>query len=298
MARVLLILIISFTSYPLYANSCCGQSPASFTVLALDQKLSVNAAYTYTDSQGRVFNNDDFYIWSSRKRQVQSLQMNIASTVADKQQIFITSSFLNGQYKDGVESASAQHWSDTQVGYNYEVLSEYSYSLWRPIIYASLLANIPTGKSIYDDSSLSEGTDVTGHNQWGAGLGLTVRKVYFPLTITLQARSLRIFAKTFDGLRVSDFFDNSAAVLLNYATRFDNVSINLGLTTNQLSARTLSTGTTSGTMQNTTVLAGLQKPIGENWAVGLNYSDQTLLGPAKNTLLNRSLTFNLNYNYF
>lgn len=298
MGRIFLILTISFLSWKVQANSCCGQSPASFTVLALDQSLSVNAAYSFTNSEGRVFNTDDFYVWNGKKRQIQTLQLNLAGMLADRQQWFVTGAVLSGHYKDSIESTDAQHATDTQIGYTYEVLPEYSYSVWRPIVYFSVLANVPTGKSIYDDSSLSEGTDVTGHNQWGAGAGITVRKVYFPLTITLQARSFRIFARSFDNVRVSDFYDNSAAALLNYATRFKNVSINLGLTTNQLTSRTLDTGGSSGIMQSTTVIAGLQKPFGENWAAGLNYSDQTFLGPAKNTLLNRTLTFNLNYNYY
>jgi hypothetical protein len=298
MVRILLILILVVSTKTASASSCCGQSPASFVVLSLDQKISVNTSYSMIESQGRIFNSNEFYLWENKKRQVQAFQLNVAGTINSNQQYFITSSFLAGTYSDSISSGRSQHLSDTQVGYTLEVLPEYSFSFWRPVVYFSLIANLPTGKSIYDDSSLSEGTDVTGHNQWGAGAGLTARKVYFPLTLTFQARSLRIFAKEFDQLQVSNFYDSSLALISNYATRFKDVSINLGLTANHLSKRKINPGSESGVMQSMTVLLGLQKPIDETWNVGLNYADQTLVGPAKNSILNRTITLNLNYNYF
>jgi hypothetical protein len=250
------------------------------------------------ESEGRIYNSNEFHVWKNKNRQIQSLQLNLAGTVTSSQQYFITTSFLDGRYSDSIGSGSSQHLSDTQMGYTFEVIPEYSFSYLRPVVYLSLLANLPTGKSIYDDSSLSEGTDVTGHNQWGLGMGLTARKVYFPLTLTLQARSLRMFAKTFNQLNVSDFYDSSIALLFNYATRFKDVSLNLGLTAYHLSKRSIGTGAESGVMQNLTVILGLQKPLNESWNVGLNYSDQTLVGPAKNSILNRTITLNVNYNYF
>lgn len=299
MERILLIFFMMLSLPSLgSANSCCGQSPASFTVLSLDQIVSVNTAYSYIESQGRMLNSDEFYLWDSKKRRVHSLQLNIAGTIADRQQYFISTALLNGSYQDSRENGSAQHLNDTQLGYTYEILPEYSFSYWRPVVYLSLMANLPTGNSIYDESKLSEGADVTGHNQWGLGVGLTLRKVYFPLTLTFQTRTLRLFEKDFGNLQVSDFYDSSLALLANYATSFSNIALNLGVTTNHLSARTISPGGTSQSLLNSTIILGLQKVFDDNWSAGLNYSDQTLVGPAKNSILNRTVTLNMNYNYF
>lgn len=299
MGRFFLILLLNLLDMPIaYGNSCCGQSPSSFPVLALNQKVSVNTAISMIESQGRIFNSDQFYVWNDKTRQVQALQLNIAGTVSDHQQYYINTSLMQAQYKDALENETANHLSDTQLGYTFEVLPEYHFSYWRPVVYVSLLANLPTGKSIYDDSRISEGTDVTGHNQWGAGLGLTLRKVYFPLTLTFQTRSLRLFAKNFNGLSVSDFYDTSLALISNYNTPYQQISVNLGLTTQYLSAREIGPGYTSDRVQNATVLIGLQKTFSDAWTAGINYSDQTWVGPAKNSILNRTLTLNLNYNYF
>ncbi len=281
------------------ANSCCGQTPASFTVLSLEQSLSITSSYSYSTTQGRVYNSKEFYVWDDKKRNLESLQLSVASALSSRQQVFISSAFIQGRYADSFGTGKAQHLSDTQVGYSYEILPEYSFSYWRPVVFLTALANLPTGKSIYDQSLLTEGADVTGHNQWGIGLGLTLKKVYYPLTLTLQLKSLRLFPKSFANLKVSAFFENSVAFLVNYVTSYSSVSINTGITATQLTKRNISTTqVSSGVMQNTTVLIGLQKPLLSHWSLGLNYADQTLLGKARNTLLNKTYTLNLNYNYF
>lgn len=299
MGRFLLTILFLTSSKSVLASSCCGQSPSSFTVLALEQRLSVNTSYSFLNSAGRIFNSDEFYIWEEKERVVQSLQFNVASAFASRHQVFLNTSILQGRYQDEFETGSSQNMSDTQIGYTYELLPEYSFSYWKPLVYVSAIVNLPTGNSIYDESSLSEGTDVTGHNQWGAGLGLTLRKVYFPLTITFQAKTLRVFSKQFSDVEVSNFYDNSLALLFNYALNFQQMALNFGVTMNQLTAREISTSdVASGEMLNTTLLFGLQKVFSDSWSVGINYADQTLLGPAKNSILNQTYNFNINYNYF
>lgn len=301
MGRITLIgILVLITSQSAWANSCCGQSPSSFTVLSLEQKLSLTTSYSLIRSQGRAFNSDDFYVWSDdKKREIQALQFGLAGTWFHRHQFFFNSSVLKGIYKDPRESGSSQNLSDSQIGYTFEALPEYHFSYWIPTVYLSAIVNVPTGKSIYDHSTLSEGTDVTGINQWGTGFGLTLRKVYFPLTITLQAKSLKILSKQFEQVRVSDFYDHSVALILSYALSFSDLTLNCGLTANQLTSRKISTSTIpSGPVQNSTVSLGLQRVFSDAWNAGINYADQTLLGKPRNTILNKTYTLNLSYNYF
>lgn len=299
MARNSLILFfIFFIEGKAFANSCCGQTPASFPVLSQEQRFSLNASYSFSQSQGRMFNSDEFYIWQNRQRQIESYQVSVASTFGHSHQVYLSSALLNGSYQDATISQKSQHLSDTQLGYTYELFPEYAFSLWRPVVYVSALLNLPTGKSIYDPSNLNEGADVTGTRQWGAGAGLTLRKVYYPLTMTLQLRTVRLFGKQFANVAVSDYYDSSISALANYTTPFYEVVMNTGFLFNHLSKRTINPGGTSQESQVLALLLGLQKPINDEWVVGVQYSDQTLLGPAKNSLLNRSLTVSLNFNYF
>jgi hypothetical protein len=297
--RLLVLLFCFVQSVKLSANSCCGQSPASFTVLNLEQRLSLNLGFAYLRSMGRALHSDEFLIWDGKTREIRSLNLNLASTLASRHQVFLNSSLMQGYYAESNMTQTSNHLSDTLIGYNFELLPEYSYSRWRPLIYVSALINLPSGQSSFEPIRLGEGGDVTGHNQWGGGVGLTLRKVYFPLTMTFQARTLYLFAKSFPSVQVSGFYDSSLALLANYDTSIWNLTLNTGLTLTHLSQRRVEpAGETSDVGQNTTVLLGFQRPLTEQWVVGLNYSDQTLLGPARGGLvLNRGINLNFNYNY-
>ncbi len=302
MVRILIAALLFMTGVLGEASSCCGQSPASFTILSLEQRLSLSTSYSVIQTAGRMMplrGNDQFFLFEDRSREVQALNLNVASGFATRQQVFVTTSLMRGLYQDDVGRETSQSLSDTLVGYSYEALPEYRFSYWKPVVYLSVLANLPTGRSIYDTSSLTEGAGVTGHNQWGAGLGVTLKKVYFPLTLTLQMKTLQLFPETIERTKVSGFFDSSVAFLVNYASPFWNVALNGGITFNHLSPRTIESSRTSSLeMQNTSVLVGLQRPITESWGAGITYTDQTLVGEARNTLLNRTYTMNLNYTYF
>jgi hypothetical protein len=299
MAYLFLILTI-FTSQHVMASSCCGQSPASFTVLSLDQRFSLSSAVSYTKSIGRIYEeSDEFYIWSDKTREVHRTSINLAGSLGNRQQGFIKVNLLNGHYSDSFESGKSSKLSDTLVGYTFEALPEYTFSYWKPIIYLTAFLNIPTGHSIFDQNSLSEGTEVTGHSQWGVGAGITLKKVYFPYTLTLQVRTIELLEKQFTRTRVSSFYDHSVALLINYASNLWNLQFNSGLTWTSLSPKTLAPSQVrSGGSQSFNVLLGLQKSITENWVGGVSYSDQTLVGPAFNSLLNKSLSISFNYNQF
>lgn len=297
MKKILLSLFLLIYSPHSFANSCCGQSPASFTVLSLNQKLSLNTGFTLTETEGRLI-SDRYQKWNDRSRSVQSLTLNAASTLAYRHQIFLQTAFMKSTYGDSLNSNHSQDASDTLLGYTYELLPEYSFSYWKPVVFVSAFLNLPTGQSIYDPAKLNEGSDVTGHNQWGTGLGVTLRKVYFPLTLTVQGKSLYLFEKQFETSKVSGFYDSSLALLASYATNFWGIGINGGFTFNHLSKRRISpSDVLSDITQSTTILAGLQRNFGDNTLL-FSYGDQTQVGYSKNTLLNKTYTLSFVYNYF
>jgi hypothetical protein len=299
MVRYLVVFILCL---PLQAtaNSCCGQTPASYMVLYQHQKYSISPSLVYTQSLGRVYESKDFHVWpQDKQRRVQMLNLNSAVSLGERGQVLISSSYVMATYQEQGDTSSASSFSDTQLGYSYELLPEYTYSAWKPVIYMSALVNLPTGHSIYDKNRLSEGADVTGHDQWGGGVGLTARKVIFPFTLLLQGKVLRLLPKDFATVNVSGFFDSSLAGFATYATRYWELSFTGGLTYNELSSRRLSTSDqASGRSKVTTVIFSVQKPISDTVSLSFAFSDQSLLGSPQNTLLNRSYNMNVNYNYF
>jgi hypothetical protein len=266
-------------------------------VLSSPLPLSLTASFSYSAAIGRVFRSKNFYVWEGKDRVVQSMGLTAASSLNERSQLFVQSALVKGKYSEEGQSQERQNLSDTQLGYTYEVLPEYSFSYWRPVLFLSLLVNLPTGHSIYDKESLTEGAAVTGHNQWGTGLGITLRKVYFPLTITLQGKWNHVYARSFEQTYVSDFIETSISFLANYVTSFYDVAMNVGITQNYLSPRKLQpSGLRSQSMRNSSLMIGAQKVLSENWGTGINYVDQTLIGQPKNSLLNRSVSVFFNYN--
>ena len=300
MGRIFIIILLSYQSLAL-ANSCCGQTPASFVVLNMKQTLSASLGYSYMQAQGRVFNNpDEFFIWNNDKRRIiQSTQLSLAGSLSSRHQISMTTALMSSDYRSGNEQGSSQNLSDTLIGYHFELLPEYTYSAWKPVVFVSTFLNLPTGQSIYDPASLSEGADVTGHNQWGYGVGLTLRKVYFPLTLTWQSKWIHLIEEEFQQATVSDFEDISSAFLLDYTAELLPVTLTTGVTWSYLSPRRIGgLAPRSGSSEVTSFLASILKTIDDSWALSLAYNDQTLLGRPRNIILNRTLTFNINYNYF
>ena len=295
MARYLII-VLSLLSLKTYASSCCGQAPTSFSVLSLNQKLSLTTSLSYTESVGRVYQDSDkFFVFDKKNRSVQNFNLNVASQLSERSQVFATISQSQGHFESNGITATSSHTSDTLMGWTYEAISEYRYSYWKPTVYISALVNLPTGRSIYDDQSLGEAAGVTGHNQYGVGLGLTLKKVYYPISLSLQLKSIELLSSKINNVEVSNFNDLSLSFLASY--NFTSLTSSLGISYNQLSERTVNNQSSEGS-NNTTVLVAIQTPINESLFLGVNYSDQTLIGKSKNTILNRNFGLSLNYNYF
>jgi hypothetical protein len=282
------------------ASSCCGQAAANYTVLMLKQKYSLNLGIGLADVQGRVSTSDQFMLWPETKT-LRRLRygLNAAYEVRDRHQVFANASFVQGEYRNFSVSQSASNPSDVLLGYSYEVLPEYTYSRWKPIVYLSAFINLPTGTSIYDDESLLEGAGVTGHGQTGLGLGFTIKKTLSPWTLVAQARMIRLFEEDFSVASVSGFNDGAISGIATYASSLWGLSLSGGLTWSFLTPRTLiNQNLTSESSDFLAVVLALQKVFSDEFSVSFSYSDQSLLGTPQFTLLNKVYSLNLTYNFF
>ncbi len=303
MARAIIIfkltIILIFYSKQVNASSCCGQAPSSFSVLTNNEKLNISTSFVKIRTQGRLIRNSgNFYDWSNKKRTIQSFTFDISLSLEERHQINLSSSLNSGSFSSEFEKATSNNLSDTLISYTYELLPEYSYSKFKPQVFSSVFLSVPSGHSIYKKNGLSEGTSVTGHEQWGVGLGLTLRKVYFPFSFLAQIKSIRFFSKNFDNFSVSDFFDTSINFTTSYTTKFFNIIINSGLTLSHISPKKINTLRIKSLESiSTGLFFGVQKNISIDTSIGIIYTDQTLLGPAKNTLLNRSMSLNINHKF-
>lgn len=298
MARILLVSIFFFITTKALASSCCGQSNSGVPLLSMGQEFFLSSSLSHSESMGRVYSGEEFFVWDGKQRSQQSLSLNSAAMINDRSQWAFTTAVVTGSFTDNNQSSSRTHLADSSLVYTYEVLPEYEYSKWKPVVYLSGLINLPTGNSIYSESNLSEGADVTGFDQWGAGFVLSLKKAYFPLQIISQFKVLKLFGRAFDQVRVSDFIDSSASLQLSYASSFYQLSFLTGLSYSQLSERRISPGSRSEKSESTSVNLGIQRSFANETAISLNYSDQTWLGKPQNTLLGKSISLNFQKNYY
>lgn len=291
-----LLLIFTYLSH---GNSCCGQTPSSFPVLYQQESVLISASLAQSQSLGRIYNDPNaFYVWNSdKKRTLSAFNVAVGTTFTEHHQIFLNTAMMRGQWQDAEGKAYKDHLADSQLGYSYELLPEYTYSPWKPVVFVSALMNLPTGKSIYDVNELSEGADVTGANQWGTGGGVTARKVLFPFTLVLQGKYLRLLPKSFAAADVGASDDVAASGFMTYAQRDWDMTFTAGITWSYLSSREIKNrGLSSEPTESCNVILSLQKIIGRRYSMGLSYSDQSLVGRARNTLINQ--TYSMNFNYF
>ena len=119
MARYLII-VLSLLSLKTYASSCCGQAPTSFSVLSLNQKLSLTTSLSYTESVGRVYQDSDkFFVFDKKNRSVQNFNLNVASQLSERSQVFATISQSQGHFESNGITATSSHTSDTSYRVTY-----------------------------------------------------------------------------------------------------------------------------------------------------------------------------------
>jgi hypothetical protein len=297
---VFTVLIILLTGQFTFASSCCGQSGGSFPVSYLKQKLSLNMALSRSESLGRVrAGSNQFVTFSDDKKLLkESLGFDAVYSLTDRSQMFTKASFFRNSYSSAVLNQQQTDLSDLVIGYTYEVLPEYTYSKWKPVVYLSTLLNLPTGRSVHDPNGLAEGADVTGYDQWGLGAGLTFRKVWFPFRAIVQLKSLALFRDDLSGVEVSNFWEHSAGLTLSYSVpNFYDVNLTSGLTWQSLQGRSVDKIRTADS-EFVSFNFSIIKPLNDSFVLSVNYVDQTLLGTPENSLLNRAFSTNINYNFY
>jgi len=289
-----------FFSTVVEASSCCGQSGGSFPVAYLKQRLSLNLGLSKSQAQGRVQGGSGkFVTFASGKDLIKdSANFEVVHSLLDRHQFFAKTSFFKNSFESVNLNQQKSDFSDLVLGYTFEVVPEYVYSKWKPVVYLSALANLPTGRSVHDPSGLAEGADVTGYDQWGVGAGLTLRKIWFPVRLIVQFKSLALFADDLSGVYVSEFWEQSAGFTLAYSLiDFYDLSVSSGLTWQALQGREVDSIKTEDS-DFVSFNFSMIKPISGALAVSFNYVDQTLIGTPENTLLNRAYSINLNYNFY
>ncbi len=192
-------------------------------------------------------------------------------------------------------SVSAIAVGDVLLGTAFEFLPEWSYSKWKPKGFVFAQLTLPTGRSIYE-SSATDAVDVTGKGFTTASAGAIFVKRWsvWDASLTLQAsHSLRrVFTSGSVGesLDISPFWGASAGATVGWSRG----AFRAGLRLQPTYVQALTTTTPSSVSVSSYKLSwdtgiNLTWLVNDDWSVNGAWVDQTLLGPAINSSLSRSV---------
>lgn len=191
---------------------------------------------------------------------------------------------------------------DLRAHLGYEILPVWTYSPWKPkgFVFAHLTA--PTGKSTHD-STEAGGADAFGQGFWATGLGVVFVKTWTYWDASLSAQGQYSFPRTFESpreIRVEPGFQASGQIGVGvspWAGPF-RVGLRAGPAWREGGSSHLYGETTDGVYRlvwDATLETNFM--IGDQISLAANYTDQTLLGPTKNTALSRSGGMSIQYRW-
>lgn len=274
-----------------FGASCCVSNTSVSNLMIMPSKWQE----TVTLSQSRVIGDVDdkgqsTFRRSSNRDVTNLVRLDLAYGWTFRYQTGVSVKYQGRTRQFNGDDSSSSGWSDVGLSQAYK-LSPLG-RLW-----AFSTVNIPTARSIYNaNDNFSVDARGSGTYQAGAGIfGIHNTKVWdFIYSGEVHHSFGRTFRKGESETRVGSFWGTSITGGVGYIPFRSKFRYGANLTPHYEGAKTV---TSNGTKTNGkgSVLwdtsLNLSYTLNAYHAFGLSYIDQTLLGPARNTLLSRTVSF-------
>ena len=282
------------------AAPCCGGGSAAPTILTGDDDFQFSASVADSQVVGDappsgvpIFRAD------GDSEQMQTLRIDGAFLLTDRWQAGASIPFIRrSRSTPTIPGTSASGLGDIGVSSAYEILPEWEYSPWKPRGFAFVQGLIPAGGSIYEssfDASDPWGLSARGRGFYALGAGTVLLKSWGDWDAALIGEAHRSFARTFStsegDLHLTPGWGGSAALAGGYS--LTRVPLRFGLVISPsyeggvTADGAISSVSDSQLVWNTSLLLGWM--LGHDSTLSAVYTDQTLLGPASNASLSRTL---------
>ncbi len=282
-------LFIALVTTPLSseAASCCGGGFATPALITGDEKATFSAELSTSTLATDVSANG---IWKDRAavENLETFKIQAAHIFFDRFQ-FGGSLPIIRRARAGDDSTGL---GDAAFNLGYEVLPEWEYSAWRPRGVSYLTLVTPTGRSIQDASNSLQ-LDARGRGFWSLGIGTTLTKVFGRFDTLASLEVHRSFARevktsTLEG-ELRPGFGGTASIGTGY--NFLNTRVGANLTFNyEDPIETRGSVSSQGSLTRfATAAISVSQMFGEDWAVSLAVSDQSLFGAPSNTALAKAI---------
>lgn len=289
-----------------FAAPCCSSSAAAPSIVSGDDQ----AQMTFTTSRSSVIGdapNEGRAVFRSAddSETTQVYRLDYAKVIADRYQAGVSLPLVAHSVDKPSTQAQATRVGDIRLTAAYEALPEWSYSAWKPKGFVFLQAAIPTGRSIYDAREAGF-VDATGRGFYTLSTGALLTKTkgawdfYSMPEIHYSVPREFDATATSESVRISPRLGFSLALGVGYSPNLGNLRLGLRLQPvfNQAKIVESNSGKTETGMQQTwDTSLELGYLLDEMWTVLSTYSDQTLLGPAKNSTLSRTFALGLQHRW-
>jgi hypothetical protein len=298
------------------AAPCCGGGATIPSLITGDDQYQLTLSTSYGSVVGDAPATGTAIFRSPQDNEVsQNTELSGARLVSDRAQMGFSLPVTYRARGYGNENDSRSGLGDLGVTLAYEALPDWDYSPWRPHTFVFLQQIFPTGGSVYDlDSTDPYGLSARGRGFLTTSLGALFLKTWRSFDASLSLVISKSWARSWQDLNVAPSWGTSAGLALGWSPGNSSYRLGLSITPvyeGPMSIRTHSTdnptgnptgdslGDRSSSSEQLVWNSGLSlsKSFAERWALSLAYTDQTLLGPARNVSLSRTLALALNYRY-
>lgn len=287
-----------------YAAPCCASSGAAPSIISGDDQTQ----FTLTTARSSVIGDapdQGRAVFRSSDDSESSLthRIDMAQVFFDRYQAGLSIPVVSREVNRPSTQAQATRLGDVRVTAAYEALPEWTYSPWKPKGHVFLQGSLPTGRSLYDSQEIGA-VDATGRGFYALAGGVLLSKTKGAWDGFFIPEIHYGFPRSFDGLngnesiRVHPRFGMSFALGVGYSPRMGNLRVGVRLQPvfNQSKiVKTSSNSSETGTQSSWDSSLELSYLLNDHWSLLSSYTDQTLLGPAKNSTLSRTFAFGIQH---
>ena len=295
--RLLFFVCIISSSSRLHAAACCGGGASFPSLILSDDKAQIGLSAAYAKVIGdSPSSGKPVFRSANDKETIQTYTLDGATLVSDRWQIGTSIPYIRRSRT--TSSAENSEWGlgDVSATLGFEALPEFSYSRWKPRGFLFFQLTTPTGGYIYE-STAPFAVDARGKGFYTLSLGSFLIKSWGSWDASFRFalnKSLDRSFKAADGstINIRPGLDFNAAIGAGFSPGGGDWRIGLSINPTY-------TGSTNVGHYKLVWNSSLDvsRIIVRRWVLGLSYNDQTLLGPAKNTSLERSLALSLRYKW-
>jgi hypothetical protein len=280
-----------------FSSACCGGGSTFPSMILSDDQFQWAFAAGWAKTIGDVSPQGTSVFRAAQDQEwTQTYQISASHLLSDRWQAGFSFPFSGRSRSTGATSVSDWGMGDASVTLGFEAWPEYSYSQWRPRGYGFFQITVPTGGNVYE-SSLPFNVDARGRGLFQFAGGAIFVKSWTSWDSSLRlgvARSLPRRFQSADGSRIAIHpgWDATVALGVGYSPSQTNWRLGFVVAPDSTGATNLARSKLLWT-----ATAEIARTFHRQWTAALSYSDQTLLGPAQNTSLDRTLQLSVRFSH-